>query len=138
MMKKLLVRITIVGVAIYFLLSFIIAQVCGINILSNLYVPLYELIVVLYSYAEGAYHCKFIKHTALAIFISDTLTRLDSVLNFMPVSVANIISVTILAIGLGTSLFKAIKHFHKVIKLKRQRNENYTTITNKENGISSS
>jgi hypothetical protein len=137
-MKKFLVRITVVGVAIYFLLSFVVAQLFGINIFNNIYIVLFELITVLYTYSEGKYHCRFIKHTALSVFIADTITRLDFNFNIMPVTLSNVIPITILAIGLGTSLFKAIKHFHKVNKLKRQRNENYTTITNKENGISSS
>lgn len=137
-MKKFLVRITIVGVALYFIVAFITAQLFGVNIFYDFYVIFFELIVVFYTYEEGRYHCRFLKHTALAIFLADTITRLDYRFNFLSVLAHNAIPITILAIGLGISLFKAIKHFHKVNKLKRQRNENYTTITNKENGISSS
>lgn len=137
-MGKFLVRITVVGVALYFLLAFILAQFVGINIMTNFYITLFELIVVVYCYSEGKYHCKFIKHTALAVFISDSITRLDYAFHFLNTDIHNYIPATIIAVGMGTSLIKAIRHFHKVNKLKRQRNEYKRTIAHKENGISSS
>lgn len=137
-MGKFLVRITIVGVAIYFLITFILAQFAGISIMSNIYILLFELIAVVYCYSEGKFHCEFIKHTALSIFIVDFITRLDYKLNFIDVVPYNVICITILIVGMGTSLIKAIRHFHKVNKLKRQRNEYKRTIAHKENGISSS
>lgn len=137
-MGKFLVRITIVGVAIYFLISFIAAQFYGIHIFSNFYVVLFELIAVVYCYSEGKYHCEFMRHTALAILIVDFISRLDDIFNFISIEAHNIVGITILIVGMGTSLIKAIRHFHKVNKLKRQRNEYKRTIAHKENGISSS
>lgn len=137
-MGKFLVRLTIVGVAIYFIYAFVVAQVYRTNVFSNFYIVFFELIAVVYCYSEGKYHCEFIKHTALAILIADTLTRLDKIFDFMSVTMLNIAIPTIIAIGLCTSLIKAIRHFHKVNKLKRQRNEYKRTIAHKENGISSS
>ena len=137
-MGKFLVRITIVGVAIYFILSFILAQFCGINIFSNFYIPMFELIAVVYCYSEGKYHCRFIKYTALGIFIGDTLTRLDFAFDIFSTTFHNMLPLTILVSCVAISLIKAIRHFHKVNKLKRQRNEYKRTIAHKENGISSS
>lgn len=121
-MAKFLVRITIVIVAIYFVLQFIFAQFLGINIASNIYIPLFELCVVVYTFSEGKYHCEYMKYTALSILLADTLTRFDYLFNFMSVTAHNLIPIGILAIGIGTSITKAIMHFVRVVKLKRKSN----------------
>lgn len=137
-MGKFLVRITVVGVAIYFIISFIVAQIFGVHFFSNLYIVLFELITVVYCYSENKYHCEFIKHTALSIFIVDLISRLDHIFDFINATAHNAICIVVLMAGMTISLTKAIKHFHKVNKLKKQRNEYQRTIAHKENGISSS
>lgn len=117
-MGKFLVRTTILVVAIYFIVTFLIAQIQGIDVANNIYVLLFEAIVVVYCYSEGKYHCKYMKYTALSILISDTLTRLDYLYDFMSVSLHNLIPVTIICIGLGFSVTKALIHFYKVMLLK--------------------
>lgn len=117
-MGKFLVRATILVVAIYFIVTFLIAQIQGIDVANNIYVLLLEAIVVVYCYSEGKYHCKYMKYTALSILISDTLTRLDYLYDFMSVSLHNLIPVTIICIGLGFSVVKALIHFYKVMLLK--------------------
>lgn len=117
-MGKFLVRTTILVVAIYFIVTFLIAQIQGIDVANNIYVLLFEAIVVVYCYSEGKYHCKYMKYTALSILISDTLTRLDYLYDFMSVSLHNLIPVTIICIGLGFSVVKALIHFYKVMLLK--------------------
>lgn len=136
-MKKFLVRITIIGVAIYFLITFFVAQFFGVNIFSNFYIVFFELITVLYCYAEGKYHCKFIKHTALAILISDTVTRLDCAFNFLSTSAHNLLVIFIIVIGGTTSVASAIKHFNRVNKLKKKRNEQQRIIANETYGVGS-
>lgn len=121
-MAKFLVRVTVLIVAIYFVLQFIFAQFLGINIASNIYIPLFELCVVVYTFSEGKYHCKYMKYTALSILLADTLTRFDYLFDFMSVTAHNLIPIGILAIGIGTSITKAIMHFVRVVKLKRKRN----------------
>lgn len=135
-MGKFVVRLTIVGVAIYLLLGFMVAQFASIDITNNLYVLLFELCVVIYAYSEGRYHCKYIKHTALAILISDAISRLDNMFDIFSVSAHNYIPAFILALGIGVSLTQALIHFHKVNKLKRNRNERRkeTIIGSQENG----
>ena len=117
-MGKFLVRTTILVVAIYFIVTFLIAQIQGIDVANNLYALLFEAIVVVYCYSEGKYHCKYMKYTALSILISDTLTRLDYLYDFMSVSLHNLIPVTIICIGLGFSVVKALIHFYQVMLLK--------------------
>lgn len=120
-MGKGLVRIFVILVAIYFIVSYLVGQILGLNIFNSLYILLFELIVVVYCYSEGQYHCRFMKYTALAILISDTLTRLDYMFNFLSVTAHNVIPLIIMVIGITTSLTKAFKHFHRVNKIKNGR-----------------
>ena len=121
-MAKFLVRITIAFVAIYFIVTFLVAQRFGIDIMRNTYILLFELCVVVYTFSEGKYHCKYMKYTALSILLADILTRFDYLFNFMSVTAHNLIPIGILAIGIGTSITKAIMHFVRVVKLKGKRN----------------
>lgn len=137
-MGKFLVRITIVFTSIYFLLSFLCAQYLGEDILSDSFLVLYEACVVVYCFSEGKYHCKHIKYTSLSILLCDTLTRLDNYINFFTIAEHNLIPVVILVLGLGTSVFSALHHFHKVTKLKQKREKLYGsngTTTNNNNRI---
>lgn len=122
-MGKFIVRMSIIMVAIYLILSCILAQFCGIDILTNVYTLLFELCVVVYTFSEGKYHCKYMKYTALSILLADTLTRLDYMFDFMSVTAHNLIPIAILAVGIGTSVTKAFIHFYRVLKLKYYGNK---------------
>lgn len=122
-MGKFVVRMTIVTVTIYQIVAYLIAELTGIDISSNLYTLLFELCVVVYTFSEGKYHCKYMKYTALSILLADTLTRLDYMFDFMSVTAHNLIPIGILAIGIGTSITKAFIHFYRVMKLKYFHNE---------------
>lgn len=120
-MGKFLVRLTIVFTSIYFLLSFVVAQILGEDIMHDFYVLLFELCVVVYAFSEGTYHCRYIKYTALAILLSDTLTRLDNTYDFLSVSEHNIIPIVILFVGIAMGVIKALYHFYKVSKYNNQK-----------------
>lgn len=122
-MGKFIVRATLVFVSVYFILSNIVAQIFGLDIIHNSYVLLFELCVVIYAYSEGTYHCKYIKHTALAILLSDTLTRLDNTFNFLSISAHNIIPTIILALSVIIPLTNALYHFYKINHI-RHKHEN--------------
>ena len=122
-MGKFLVRFSVLLIAIYFIIAFIVAQTLAVNIFDDHYVVLLELITVVYTFSEGKYHCKYMKYTALSILLADTLTRLDYMFDFMSVTAHNLIPIAILAIGIGTSITKAFIHFYRVLKLKYYRNE---------------
>lgn len=124
-MGKALVRITIILTSTYLLIAFCTAQFWGIDISNNLHVPSFELCVVVYSFSEGKYHCKYLKYLALGIFLTDSLSRLDNSYNFLSVSEHNSICFVILSGSIGMALYKAIHHFYKVGKVKRKRMELY-------------
>lgn len=120
-MGKFIVRITIVFVALYLVLSYIIAQFGGGDILVPYYNLLFELCVVIYAFSEGKYHCKYIKYTALAILLADVLTYTDNHYDFLTVEAHNLIPVGIVASGILTGVVLAVKHYIKVVKIKKQR-----------------
>lgn len=123
-MGKFLVRITIIGVALYFMLAYYMAQFHGVDILYNSYTLMFELCVVAYSFSEGKYHCRFAKWTMLSIFTSDIISHLDYYYNFISVGIYNYLLSFILFAGFGTSITLAIRHFYRVIKLNRRKNAN--------------
>lgn len=120
-MGRFLVRITIVFVALYLVLSYAIAQFIGIDILTPYYNVLFELCVVIYAFSEGKYHCKYIKYTALAILFADILTYADNYYDFLTVEAHNLIPVFIITSGILTGVVLAIKHYINVRKIKKQR-----------------
>ena len=121
-MGKFLVRITIIGVALYFMLAYYMAQFHGVDILCNSYTLMFEACVVTYSFSEGRYHCRFAKWTMLSIFASDIISHLDYYYNFISVGIYNYLLSFILFAGFGTSCCLAIRHFYKVIQLNKKIN----------------
>lgn len=111
MAGKFLVRISVIFLGIYFLLGYAIAFLFGENIHSDFYVIILEVIVVVYSYSEGKYHCRHLKHTAAAVCASDTITRVDYYFDIFTVNAIFVINATILAFGIGLSVFLSIRHF---------------------------
>jgi hypothetical protein len=55
--------------------------------------------------------------TALSILIVDLLNHSDYYFNYIPISIFNILPIGILALGIGSSITLAIRHFYKVMKL---------------------
>ena len=119
-MGKFLVRVTVIVVGVYFIIAFLVAHICRVDIIGNWYTTLFALIIAVYAHSEGKYHCKHLKHTATAIFVCDLITRLDNTFDFLTAKAHNLIPVGILALGLGASCFLALKHFYQVIKLNKK------------------
>lgn len=132
-MGKLFVRLTIVLVAIYFIVAFVLAQLVGVDILLDFHIVPFETVIVVYCYSEGKYHCRYMKYTALAILLSDTLSRLDNHIDFLSIDAHNLIPIFILALGIGTSITLAILHFIQVIRLNNERRK---IISNQEDSVS--
>ena len=117
-MGKFIVRATIVITALYLVMSYLIAQFAYVDILYSWYSILFELCLVVYSFSEGKYHCKYIKYTALAILVADVITRLDNSLDFLSVDMHNIIPIGIISVGVAVGVFLSIKHYIRVLKIK--------------------
>lgn len=124
-MGKFIVRITIIITSIFMIISYLSAQLFGIDIFSDWYIVMFELCVTIYCYSDGKYHCKYIKHLSLAIMASDLITRLDNCFDFLSVFTHNIIPIFIFFIGVLIALVKAISHFIKVRRLLNGRHNTY-------------
>lgn len=122
-MGKAIVRLSIIIVAIYMIISYTAAQFFGVDILRYTYNLLFELCVVVYSFSEGKYHCKFIKWTMLGIFLSDCVSHLDYYFEFVPLEIYNYLLGLLLFGSFAFSTILSIRHFCKVRKLKREYNE---------------
>lgn len=123
-MDKFVTRLTIILVAAYFIVSFVIAEVFAVDTLRDSYILLFELCAVLYTFNSGKYHCKYIRWTGLSIFVCDMIAHLDYYFDFISVRWYNLILLSIVAIGVSTSLYKSINHFIKVSKWKRAKRQN--------------
>lgn len=121
-MDKFLTRLTVISIAVYFIISYVVGQFLGVDILRSSYVILLEACVVAYTFSSGKYHCKFIRWTALSILISDLVSHSDYYFNYISVSWYNAIMISILASGLSCSAYLAIRHFARVRKVKRLKN----------------
>lgn len=132
-MDKLLTRITIVLVSIYFIVSYILAQFAGVDILRYSYTLLFEACVAAYTFSSGHFHCRFIRWTALSILLCDIVSHTDYYFDYIPICAFNFILMFILISGVTTSITLAIRHFTRVIKL---RNERERLISNQKVGNS--
>ena len=124
-MGKVVVRLTVMFTALYLTLSYLIAQFLGVDILRPYYNLLFELCVVIYTFSEGKYHCKYMKYTALSIMVADVLTLIDNAIDFMSVNAHNIIPIAVISGGVITSSTLAMMHFYKVRKLNKERYEQH-------------
>lgn len=118
-MSKFLVRITVVSVALYLVLCYIVTYLFQVDIWSQTYYLLFELCVCLCISKQGVYHCKYIKYTAYGILVADTLVCIDNLFDILPVNFMVFIPPVIIIIGLSTTTTLAIHHFHRVQRLKR-------------------
>ena len=129
-MGKFFVRVTIMLVAIYFLLCYTVAQFWGFDILDYSYTILFEIITTIYCFSEGKYHCRYIKFTMLGILACDSVTHLDYAFNLLSETGHNVIPSTLLILGVTTTCVLAIRHFYQVNRLKRLKNGRKQTIAN--------
>lgn len=118
-MSKFFVRLTVLLVAIYFIICHINAMVWQINIWSHTYTVMFEICVCLCMSAQGKYQCKYMRWTAYAVCLTDILVSLDELFDILPYTIAVIAPFAILSIGLLTTTTLAIKHYIKVKRRKR-------------------
>lgn len=128
-MDKSLTRISVVLIAAYFIISYVLAQFFGIDIMRSTYVILLETCVVAYTFCSGKYHCRFMRWTALSILICDIVSHADYYLDILSVDAYNLIPISVMAIGITTSSVLAIRHFYMISKLRRIRDEHRRTIS---------
>lgn len=118
-MSKFIVRFTVIAVAIYLILCYIVEIAIGTNIWMQTYYLLFELCLCLCISKQGVYHCKYIKWTAYGIMLSDTIVCIDNLFDVFPVNFMVFVQAIIIAVGLSTTTILAIDHYIKVKRLKK-------------------
>ena len=118
-MSKLIIRITVLLTAIFLLTCYVFA-IFGVDIWQQWYYLLFELCVCLCISKQGVYHCRFIKWTAYAILMVETLAYTDVISNFLSARAFIILLMSILTAGVATTTTLAIKHYIRIRKLKRE------------------
>ena len=117
-MGKLAIRISVLLVAIYFIVYYTLLFF-EIDIWSQTYYLLFELCTCLCISKQGVYHCKYIKWTAYGILLSDTIVCFDNLFDIFPVNFMVFIPTIIIALGLFTTTCMAINHYIRVKRLKK-------------------
>lgn len=76
------------------------------------------------------------KHTAAAVFASDSITRVDYHFDLFTADEIFLVNSSILAAGIGISVFLSIRHFYIVNKKKKRRGryKHEMLESDKENG----
>lgn len=115
---KLLVRITILFTALYFLAVEIFAFFFDTQITCDIYISLGELVICLLVSEQGKYHCRHIRWLAWAIFLSDSLIRVDMAFNFMSAGTLWVLLLGILMIAMIIMIIFAVNHFVTIKKKK--------------------
>ena len=118
-MSKLFVRLTIIGVALYLIACYIVPLVCAVDIWSQSYWLLFEFCVCLCVSKQGCYHCKYIRWTAYAILVADTLVCIDNIFDVFPVNCMVFAPAAIIAVGLIITTALALNHYRQVRRIKR-------------------
>lgn len=117
-MGKLAIRISVLLVAIYFIVYYTLLFF-EIDIWSQTYYLLFELCTCLCISKQGVYHCRYIKWTAYGILLSDTIVCIDNLFDVFPVNFMVFVPAIIIAVGLSTTTILAIDHYIKVKRLKK-------------------
>lgn len=118
-MSKFALRVSILTISIYMIICYIAALAFGVNVWSHTYTVLIELCLCLCISAQGKYQCKYMRWTLYGITISDALTSLDELFDFIPYNIVSFVPPIIIIVGLLTTTTLAIKHYIRIKRRKR-------------------
>lgn len=117
-MSKLIIRFTILLVAVYLILCYLVSYIFLLDIWRQVFYLLFELCVCLCISAQGVYHCKYIKWTAYAIFLQDVVVCTDVLFDYMPEKFMALVPPVLITAGLTVTTTLAVQHYIKVKRLK--------------------
>ena len=124
-MSRLVVRWTVVLVAVYLIVCCMVALVFQVDIWRQFYYLMFELCVCLCLTTQGKYHCKYLRWTAYTIFVEDCMATADTFFDYIPDNIMAVVSPTILTAGLGATMMLAVRHYIRVRTIKRQWQRNH-------------
>lgn len=118
-MSMFFIRWSVTLIAVYLILCYLVAAIFHVNIWSQVYYLLVEFCICLCISKQGVYHCKYLKWTAYAILVEDTIACLDVIFDFIPDNIMSVVPPTILTMGIAIPLALAIRHYMKARKVMR-------------------
>lgn len=120
-MNKIIIRLSIFGIALYFIVVLIFAW-CGKDISGELFRLPLELVLYFAAKDDEKCNCRFARFLALSIFGTDSFTYIDYTFNIMSDDAylfLFILSLMWLA-SISTTIVLGVRHFRKVRKLKKE------------------
>lgn len=121
-MEKVIVRTTIFGLAIYMFIVFYFAW-NGILVTFDGYVVLLDYCLYRLACDEGRYHCKYARAIPINLMFTDTIACLDDTFDIMPTAEIYLFIVsTTWIISIALTVYLGIRHFRKVRRIKKQKN----------------
>lgn len=117
-LTKFFIRLTVIFTVIYFAVVYVLAWY-GIEFFNDAYIVMFEVCVCMIMSTQGRYHCKYIKHTAWNLTTVDTITRIDSAYDIIPVEFAALIGILFINLAWIVPFTLAIRHYYRVRKIKR-------------------
>lgn len=126
-MEKIIVRLSIFGIAIYFLIVLAFSWL-GYNISSDVYIIFLDYSLYQLACNDKKYHCKFARSLPLNLMLTDFITITDNYLSFIPGEYGSLIIISIMwATAITITIILGIRHFNKVRKTikKKKRYEEY-------------
>lgn len=124
-MSKILVRLSIFGIAIYFIAITVFAWF-GKDLSSDVFRFPLELMLYISANDDKKYNCRYARFLALSIFGTDAFTYIDAELNLVPNVYAFLAILSIVwVITIIATITLGIRHFRKVRKLKNKKKNEY-------------
>lgn len=122
-MSKILVRLSIFSIAIYFIAILVFAWF-GKDLSSDIFRFPLELILYISANDDKKYNCRYARFLALSIFGTDAFTYIDAEFNLVPNVYAFLAILSIVwIVTIITTIILGVRHFRKVRKLKKKKNE---------------
>ena len=117
-----MVRIFVVFTTLYFLYTYVMAW-SGVDLFSDAYIVIAEIIICMVMSSQGKYHCKYMRITAYGLTASDSITRIDNAYNILSVDAAIVLPLSIIMLSVLISFIMALMHYYRVLKLKSKKHD---------------
>lgn len=124
-MGRLFVRMTIILTSLYMMISYILSHFFDKDIIGDWYVILYEIVIIIYCFSEGKFHCKYVKFLAFSNLMCDTAMRFDRYTMVIETERHDFIPFGALAFGLMFCAIMSILHFSGKNNIKKHKDNDY-------------
>lgn len=107
------------------MISYILSHFFDKDIIGDWYVILYEIVIIIYCFSEGKFHCKYIKFLAFSNLMCDTAMRFDRYTMVIETERHDFIPFGALAFGVVFCAIMSILHFSGKNAVKKHKDNDY-------------